>query len=154
MRQSKERPLSARDIAEAISDTGEGQSLAFERVRHWAREGLLPLTGEKHPGTGRKRMFDASAFALARVLHEMAGYGIGVREPFFAAAAKVVRAYLARLKTCAFEAKDASVYLIIEIVGSNASARLDVQEKSAGEHRPKIDPDATSALVLNLSKLI
>src|SRR5262249_49091452 len=46
---ASQNAISAREVAEAISNSEEGQKLSFERVRHWAREGLLPLFGDKHP---------------------------------------------------------------------------------------------------------
>lgn len=51
----------------------------FERVRHWTREGLLEPAGDKHPGTGRARLYDESALRKAKVLNSLTECGVTVR---------------------------------------------------------------------------
>src|SRR6478672_6445981 len=51
---------------------------AIERVHHWTREGLLEPIGEKNPGRGRIRLYSDDAIFTARVLNELADFGVGV----------------------------------------------------------------------------
>jgi hypothetical protein len=161
MRREAVRPLSARDIAKAISGSEEGQSLVFERVRHWTREGLLPLTGDKHPGTGRKRLFGNDALAIARVLNELAEHGIGVRHPSFETAANLVRDSLEEIRVLI--AQRVAVYLLIEYIEGHPSTRFAFKsqgtlplliEEKIKPRALEINPEATSTIVVNVSNLV
>jgi DNA-binding transcriptional MerR regulator len=72
--------LTVREIADRLSGRGLEPSLVQERVRHWTREGLLELTGETHPGTGRKRLYGVNALFEAAILNELADLGIAISQ--------------------------------------------------------------------------
>ena len=70
--------FTGKDLAEKIAASGEDLPSSIGRIHHWAREGLLTPVGEKHPGTGRKRLYDDEALNTALVLNELAKWGVGI----------------------------------------------------------------------------
>lgn len=73
-----------------------------DRIHNWTRLGLLPVVGEKHPGTGKVRQYADRAIDTARVLEDLTELGIGFlgREKFIAkiVADKKLRAAVKLLK--------------------------------------------------------
>jgi hypothetical protein len=66
--------LTAKQLAERICPSGAAAQLpmVLERVRHWARSGILqPI--ERRPGKGTSRLFDTGALIDAAVLNALAG---------------------------------------------------------------------------------
>jgi hypothetical protein len=58
-----------------------------DRIRGWADFGLLKVSGEKHPGTGRKRLYEPAAIIDSLVLTALTDAGLAaVRVGHFAAA--------------------------------------------------------------------
>lgn len=72
-------PFSAKEIATRIAPTEDAVQSAFERIRHWTREGLLSPEGEENPGTGRKRLYGENEIKKARLFNALADFGIGLR---------------------------------------------------------------------------
>jgi hypothetical protein len=73
------RTFTAKDIAERIARSDDAVQPAFERIRHWTREGLLLPHGEENPGTGRKREYAESEVGKARLLNALANFGITIK---------------------------------------------------------------------------
>src|SRR6478672_1164102 len=71
------KAYSVSEIAEKIRRPGEDLRVVGDRIRNWTREGLLDPEGEKHPGTGRKRVYPESAL-LDAVLLEILTEAVGV----------------------------------------------------------------------------
>ena len=65
------RTFTMSEIAERIRNPDEELGAVIDRLKNWAKEGLLQPVGEKHPGTGRHRYFPESALIDAAVLHVM-----------------------------------------------------------------------------------
>ena len=63
--------LTAKDIAERIQRPGEPLSAAVNRLRNWTATGIIKAEGEKHPGTGHKRLYSASALLHAMLLQTL-----------------------------------------------------------------------------------
>src|SRR5262249_28388325 len=68
--------LTVSEIAERIRKPSDEKSMIVERLRHWTREGLISTSGEKNPGTGRKRRYDESVLKSAAILNAMADIGL------------------------------------------------------------------------------
>lgn len=55
-----------------------------DRIRGWADDGLLQVSGDKHPGTGRKRLYAPGAIIDASVLTALTDAGLAaVRAGYF-----------------------------------------------------------------------
>src|SRR5690348_7728151 len=75
-------PLTVSEIAERIARPGAGKAalaVIVGRLRHWTAEGLLQPIGEKSPGTGRRRQYEAAVLEDAALLNEMAELGLQIR---------------------------------------------------------------------------
>jgi len=53
--------LTASDIAKHIQRPGEPLRTAVDRLRNWTDMGIIKPTGERHPGTGRKKRYSHEA---------------------------------------------------------------------------------------------
>jgi hypothetical protein len=60
--------ITVRDIARAIRLPDEALEIAVGRARHWTKEGVLKIVGERNPGTGRERRYDQSAVTDAVIV--------------------------------------------------------------------------------------
>jgi hypothetical protein len=59
---------------------GENLRIAGDRIRNWTRQGLLSISGEKNPGTGRARLYKREALleaVLLQILADNVGITIG-----------------------------------------------------------------------------
>jgi DNA-binding transcriptional MerR regulator len=72
-------PFTAKELATRIARTEDAVQPAFERIRHWTREGLLSVDGELNPGTGRKREYAETEVVKAKTLNAMANFGISLK---------------------------------------------------------------------------
>jgi hypothetical protein len=68
--------LTVRDIAKRIRRDGEDLEAVVNRLRNWTKEGLLEFSGDKHPGTGRTRLYPKDAVIDALVLNALTAIGI------------------------------------------------------------------------------
>jgi hypothetical protein len=66
------RTFTASDIAKRIQRPGEKLQAAVDRLRNWAKEGLIKPVGSLHPGTGRKKQYPESAATRAMILQALA----------------------------------------------------------------------------------
>jgi len=74
------RTFTVNDLAEAVRRPKEDLRIAGDRVRNWTRQGLLSVAGEKHPGTGRARLYKREALleaVLLQILADNVGISIG-----------------------------------------------------------------------------
>ncbi len=68
-----------KDVASLIGQTPERDvEQLIRQVRHWTACDLLTTIGDKEPGTGRSRLYDAHQVRKAAVLAELAQYTIDV----------------------------------------------------------------------------
>jgi DNA-binding transcriptional MerR regulator len=85
------RTLTVNDIAEKIRRPGEDLRVAGDRIRNWTREGLLSTVGDKHPGTGRSRLYSPKALVeagLVQVLTDCTGIAVHKIAPLLKEAKK------------------------------------------------------------------
>ena len=88
--------LTAGDIAEIIQRPGEELTTAVDRVRNWAKEGLLKPVGDAHPGTGRKKQYPEKAAVRAMILQAISD-ATGGRAVYLA---QMIESVEARLREC------------------------------------------------------
>jgi hypothetical protein len=70
------RPLTVRDVAKRIRRDDEDLEVVVNRLRNWTKEGLLQFLGDKHPGTGKTRLYPEYAVIDALVLSALTAIGI------------------------------------------------------------------------------
>jgi hypothetical protein len=63
--------LTARDIAKHIQRPGESLIAAVDRLRTWTKMGIIKPSGERHPGTGRKKRYSKPALLQAVLLQTL-----------------------------------------------------------------------------------
>jgi hypothetical protein len=73
---TKEQHLNVREIADCIRRPHETTKTVIDRIRSWADYGLLQPSGEKHPGTGKKRRYGPSAIIDSVVLTALTDIGV------------------------------------------------------------------------------
>jgi hypothetical protein len=64
--------VTVKSIALGIRRPHEDLQHVINRVRNWAKEGLLTPIGDKSPGTGRSLQYPQSAIGVARALSVLA----------------------------------------------------------------------------------
>lgn len=64
--------VTVKSIALGIRRPHENLQDVVNRVRNWAKEGLLTPVGDKSPGTGRSLQYPKSAIGVARALSVLA----------------------------------------------------------------------------------
>jgi hypothetical protein len=69
-------PITVRDIAKRIRRDDEDLQAVINRLRNWTKEGLLQFLGDKHPGTGKSRLYPERAVVDALVLSALTAMGI------------------------------------------------------------------------------
>jgi hypothetical protein len=70
--------LTVTDLAELVCRPGTDKAATVERLRSWTKEGVLPVAGDKNPGTGRAREYDISAAYTAVILNAVADVGLPI----------------------------------------------------------------------------
>jgi hypothetical protein len=71
----------ASEIAQRIQGPNESPVRVLNRVRNWTKMGLLPPTGEAHPGGGRACVYYEGALLDAMILQELVvDIGLGAIE--------------------------------------------------------------------------
>lgn len=66
------RTVTVKSIALGIRRPHEELQDVINRVRNWAKEGLLKPVGDKSPGTGKSLQYPESAIGIARALSMLA----------------------------------------------------------------------------------
>jgi hypothetical protein len=70
--------LSTAELVAAISTVARDPGMISERLRHWAREGLIDPIGGRHPGSGVHRRYTEETAVRAAVLSRLADMGFRV----------------------------------------------------------------------------
>jgi hypothetical protein len=60
--------VTAAELVELLNHIAIDPAKTSERLKHWARVGLLEPAGEQFPGTGRHRRYDFDSVTVAAVL--------------------------------------------------------------------------------------
>jgi DNA-binding transcriptional MerR regulator len=140
--------LSVGELAEKIVPSGTDSASVRERIRHWTREGLLLPTGDRNPGVGRHRRYEAAAAIDAAVLNAIADQGIQLvgRDLLLA----LGQARLAESNWQAKIAKGIHYFLQIAVIRDRSKYRR-VAEVYEGKV-PQL-PDAEVAIIVNLTHI-
>jgi hypothetical protein len=98
---AKSQHLTVRQIAELIRRQNEEMGTVVDRIRGWADFGLLKVSGQKHPGTGKKRLYEPAAIIDSMVMTALTDAGLAaVRVGHFAdASGKLVLGH-GRMAAC------------------------------------------------------
>ena len=67
--------LTTAELVSALRSLARDSAMTSERLRHWARMGLLTPIGEANPGTGFHRRYSEGAVVRAAVLNALADMG-------------------------------------------------------------------------------
>jgi hypothetical protein len=70
--------VTAAELVERLNRIAIDPAKTGERLKHWARVGLLEPTGEQFPGTGRHRRYDFDSVTAAAVLTALADMRVTV----------------------------------------------------------------------------
>jgi DNA-binding transcriptional MerR regulator len=68
--------ITVKEVAERICRPHEDMAAVIDRLRNWTKEGLLQPSGERNPGTGRKRRYSEQTVIDAMILSAFAEWGI------------------------------------------------------------------------------
>jgi hypothetical protein len=162
-------PLTGKEIAERIAASDADIASSVERVRHWTREGLLELVGDRNPGTGRKRLYDEQALTTARILNALASFGVGIgltgKDYFHTAfalakdAAKTIEQRKQEGFVCFLSINKGKELGANPVVFSNERPDLEIKIVGSEEvfrlrDHPPMHPLADSAIIINLTKLL
>ena len=70
--------VTAAELVERLNRIAIDPTRTGERLKHWARVGLLEPTGDQFPGTGRHRRYDFDSVTVAAVLTALADMRVTV----------------------------------------------------------------------------
>lgn len=75
-----------KDIARLIlgSDSHEDFQTLWRQIQHWVIRGALTPIGQRHPGRGRERRFDADGVRQVYIIRELMGYGFSIDNLYLA----------------------------------------------------------------------
>jgi hypothetical protein len=152
--------LTVRDIAKRIRRDDEDLEVVVNRLRNWTKEGLLQFSGNKHPGSGKSRLYPPRAVIDALVLSALTAMGIpavrigGDAGPY----ASVLNYGLVGYEQ--FQEKEAAAQEIYLLIGADGSIYDDAKPHFVDLCFAKEDIAKTQLtavadvmIVLNLSKL-
>jgi hypothetical protein len=159
---AKQQHLTVREIAELIRRPHEEMTTVVDRIRGWADYGLLKVSGDKHPGTGKKRLYGAGAIVDSVLLTALTDLGLAaVRVGHFSSNNKNIiqlcrQAALTVLGNS--DQRDVDWMLILgpPLPGgrSSASFSYEVAERSNdGSLSVPVPSSLEGAIVLNLTKI-
>jgi hypothetical protein len=142
--------LSARDIAKHIQRPKEPLTAAVDRLRNWTKMGIIKPSGERHPGTGRKKRYSTAALleaVLLQALTDTLGSPAASLGSLIEQISKMVRhgAYPG------FQHPDFKVLVLSRPRGADALAIATVKPKDLGKYISESDLDVL--MVLNLKHL-
>jgi hypothetical protein len=72
--------VSVGEIAENVKRPGEALQTAIDRVKNWAKEGLIKPVGAKNPGSGRARKYPKSALLDALLIQTFVNSGLAATD--------------------------------------------------------------------------
>src|SRR5262249_39151982 len=137
------------EIAERIARSLDELPAIRERLRHWTREGLLIPIGDRNPGSGKHRRYEAPALLDAAILNILADHGIPVvgRDLLYA----LSRARVAGADWQVKQKAGVHYYLqIASIWGKSGGYR---RQAEVYEGKAPHLPDATFAFTVNLTHI-
>jgi hypothetical protein len=130
------------EMARRLAPNAPGVDVAFGRIKHWTRQGLLQPAGEENPGRGRSVEYLEDELRKARVLAALADGGVEIR---------VMRAVMDSLGTIKSVAPPGMVW-ILTVEKEKPTIRLLVDD--GGEYIRALKRDADSVLLLNLTRVM
>lgn len=110
------RPITVREIARRIRRDEEDLQVVINRLRNWTKEGLLEFLGDKHPGTGKSRLYPEYAVIDALVLSALTATGIPAVRAGSASGAYTTVLQFGRFGYQQFEEKEAAgdtIFLVV-----------------------------------------
>jgi hypothetical protein len=140
--------LTAGQIIECVRRPGADVATLQERIRNWTKEGALLPYGERSPGTGKHRRYDADAIISVAVLDVIAEARIPVagRDLLYALQlAKVAHQKWHRNK----DHKELHFLEIISV--QNPSFKAKTARLYEGE--PRITPGAALSIIIPLTSI-
>jgi hypothetical protein len=146
--------FTSKELAQIISIASKDDDISssMERIRHWTSEGLLTPSGEKNPGTGRKRFYDREGMYMALILNELANWGLGIRQTN----QSYFREAFALAKRAARTIDEQAVAEIEVILIINRDSSLENPKASLfeGQSPLQLQIESDSLMVINLTKLL
>jgi hypothetical protein len=165
-------PITEKDIASKVSQDPDDQPLIIERIRHWTREKLLPLSGDESPGTGRKRIYHQQAIPLVKIYHALTNLGVSIGKIKSCEIAALIndieimyrdnitnivsKKCILSLAIC-FRNKSKSEPVVTiymeDVMLLSDNNKLTTYNASSQYLRPELHPDTESAIVINLKNV-
>jgi hypothetical protein len=152
--------LTVRDIAERIRRPHEDMTTVVDRIRGWTDVGLLEARGRKHPGTGKRRVYDEMAIVDAMLLTGLLDVGFGaLRAEEFNRPGAAGNAILSLARGAARQMQtDPHQVRYLVIFGRRPPEKLSAYsaylwEEATGDPKKLIVQDAEWSIVLNLTVL-
>jgi hypothetical protein len=122
--------FTAGEVAKYIQRSKEPLAVAIARFRNWEKMGIIKPTGDRHPGTGRKKKYSHEALLRAVIL-QMLTDGLG-------ASAVSIAPSLGRLAQEFRGVAEGDTYLIVLSHGVGESVNV-VPEDRLQSHISKSD---------------
>jgi DNA-binding transcriptional MerR regulator len=143
--------LTVSKICELLVDAPRERPFLKERIRHWARVGLIRSVGDKHPGTGRHREYDGQALVDIVVLNALAEMGLQI-----ASLRAVLSASRALIRKWWYEIMKGNTETVYLEVSNFSSKEATVRElRTQGKYLPR--PESISGevhLLINVTTII
>jgi hypothetical protein len=154
------RPFTVRDIAKRIRRDDEDLEVVVNRLRNWTKEGLLEFSGDKHPGSGKIRLYPEDAVIDALVLSTLTATGIPAVRAGSAAGPYMSVLNYGRLGYEQFSEKEAAGEEIFLMIGAEASIydganphRVDLCYGRDGLSKAQLIAASDVIITINLSSL-
>jgi hypothetical protein len=150
---AEQQQLTVRKIAELIRRPHEEMGTVVDRIRGWADFGLLEVTGDKHPGTGKKRVYEPAAILDAMVLTALTDAGLAaVRVGHFAAADGKTVLGFGRTGACRVLDPEKNVRPAFLVIAGPAPSPWTVFISEGKTTLNQLPPSAPWSIVLNLAE--
>lgn len=144
--------LTARDIAKYVQRPGESPTVAMDRVRNWAKMGLIKPIGEKHPGRGKSKKYNTAALlgaVLLQTLTDTFGSSATSLQSLVSQISKIVRhGAHPGVKS---SRHDPTVLVLSRPHGADALSMETVRVADLGKYL--LDSDLNAHMVLNMGRL-
>jgi hypothetical protein len=132
--------VSVGEIAEKVKRPGEALQTAIDRVKNWAKEGLIKPVGDKNPGSGRARRYAKKSLIDAVLIQTLVNAGLTATN-----AAWVVKSLIRNLETVGTDPRTLVAYVGIQPNGKRWYSVSHVDDL----HRKLIENDTpTDALTI------
>jgi hypothetical protein len=156
--------LTVREIAEQIRRPHEDLITVVDRLRGWTDAGLIKASGERHPGTGRQRVYREAAITDALLLTGLLDAGLSplrfsqLKEPGGASILSLGHAAVKKVRSDP-ERKKVQYLVIFGRTPVAADPGLGpysvyLSERSSDDRTVQIVADAEWSTVLNINQLL